>query len=122
MDYEPSNEKQRHRRGKGWEFTFIGETPTKPDRQGNSCSQLGMQQVFTLSSSQVGDRVVIQQIQTEKSMLHRLNSMGLTLGSEGEVISKTTGGSVIICIQGEEIGLGTAMADRVMLTFATGSN
>lgn len=126
MDYETQNPKQRHRRGKGWEFTFVGETPTKLEKQENrprlaselNQSELGIKQVFPLSTTQVGDRVVVQQIQSERSMVYRLSNMGLALGSEVEVISKTTRGSVIICIQDEEIGLGAAMADRVMVTFA----
>ncbi|MDJ0673835.1 MAG: FeoA family protein [Calothrix sp. MO_167.B42] len=122
MEYEPKNRKQRHRRGKAWEFTFVGETPTKPNKRGNNQGELGMQQVFPLSTTKVGDRLVITQIQSGRSMVYRLNNMGLTVGCEVQVISKTTSGSVIIRIQDKEIGLGTAMADRVMVAFATESS
>lgn len=118
MDYEPTNHQQRHGSGKAWEFTFVGETPTKLNTWGNNQGELGIQQVFPLSTTKVGDRLVVTGIQSERSMVYRLNNMGLTVGCEVQVISKTTSGSVIICIQNKEIGLGVAMADRVIVAFA----
>jgi ferrous iron transport protein A len=79
-----------------------------------------MKQVFPLSNTQVGDRVVIAQILSGKGMIYRLSQMGLTLGSEVRVISKTMSGSVIVCIQDEQIGLGAGMANKVMVTLAAG--
>ncbi len=125
MDYEPQNHQQRHRRHKGWEFTFVGETPTKQDKQRNRAQfspKLTQSELFPLSTTQVGDRLVITQIMNGKRMISHLNDMGLTVGSEVKVISKTTSGSVIIRVQDKEIGLGTAMADRIMVAFATESS
>ncbi len=122
MDDERNHRKQRHRRHRrhqGWEFTFLGETGNRaklvPELVQN---QLRIDQLFPLSNTEVGDRVVITQILSGKSMIHRLNKMGLDLGSEIRVISKTKSGSVIVCIQDEQIGLGAGMADRVMVTLA----
>ena len=74
--------------------------------------------MFPLSTAQVGDRVVISQILGDESLMLRLSNRGVTLGSEVRVISKTRSGSVIICIQDEQIGLGVGMANQVMVTFA----
>ena len=49
-------------------------------------------------------------------MEHELKQMSLTLGSEVQVISKTKSGSVIVCLQDEQIGLGAGMTERVMVT------
>ena len=51
-------------------------------------------------------------------MIYRLSKMGLTKGSEIRVISKTKSGSVIVCLQDEQIGLGAGMAERVMVALA----
>ncbi len=116
--------KKRHRRRKGWEFTFFGETFANPDKWGKGAeftpvlANDPMKQVFPLSSTQVGDRVVIQQIYSVKNLVRRLNKMGFNLGSQVEIISKTKSGSVIVCIEDEQIGLGAGMANQVMVTFA----
>jgi ferrous iron transport protein A len=128
MDDEPKNREQRHRRRQGWKFTFFGETPEKRDEEGHLAkfapeltqNEWRMKQVFPLSNTQVGDRVVIAQILSGKGMIYRLSQMGLTLGSEVRVISKTMSGSVIVCIQDEQIGLGAGMANKVMVTLAAG--
>ena len=126
MDDESNNRQKRYRRHQGWGFTFFGETPAKQDELGNQTKfapklvdyLLTMKQVFPLSNTQIGDRVVIQQIQSGRGMAHRLSKMGFTKGSEARVISKTNSGSVIVCIQDEQIGLGAGMANKVMVTFA----
>jgi hypothetical protein len=80
MDYKPNNGKQRHQKHQGWEFIFLGETPAKPNEGVNQTEsspelvndRLKMKQAFPLSSTQVGDRVVISQILNGKNMLNRL--------------------------------------------------
>ena len=126
MDSEPNRRTKQTRRRQRWGFTFIGGTPEKPGEQRNKVksfpesiqNKLMRKQVFPLSTTQVGDRVVITQILSGQNMAHRLSQMGLTKGSEVQVISKTTSGSVIICIQDEQIGLGAGMANQVMVTMA----
>ncbi|MDJ0692656.1 MAG: FeoA family protein [Xenococcaceae cyanobacterium MO_188.B32] len=124
MDDEPSNRKKRHRKRQGWEFTFFGGTSEKLDEGGNQAklapelAQSSIKQVFPLSTTHVGERVVITQILSGKSMIHRLSKMGLNKGSEIRVISKTKSGSVIVCLQDEQIGLGVGMAERVMVALA----
>ncbi len=124
MDNEPNHRRKQTRRHQAWAFTFIGGTLEKPEDEVNrdklarpvAQNQLMDEQLFPLSTTQIGDRVVIAQILSGRNMKHQLKQMGLTLGSEVQVISKTTSGSVIICIQDEQVGLGAGMADRVMVT------
>ena len=135
MDDEASYREQRHRRREreqrhkthqGWKFTFLGGTSEQRSEAGSRARfapgltqhALSSQPLVPLSTAQVGDRVVISQILGGESLMHRLNNRGLTLGSEVRVISKTRSGSVIICIQDEQIGLGAGMANQVMVTFA----
>ena len=126
MDSEPKHRTKQTRRRQRWGFTFIGGTPEKLEEEGNrdklarlvAQNQLMSERLFPLSTTQIGDRVVLAQILSGQNMAHRLSQMGLTLGSEVQVISKTTSGSVIICIQDEQIGLGAGMANQVMVTMA----
>ena len=124
MHNEPNHRTKQTRRRQRWGFTFIGGTPENPEDKVNQDKlarllvqkQLMGKQLFPLSTTQIGDRVVINQILSGQNMELRLSQMGLTLGSEVQIISKTKSGSVIICIQDEQIGLGAGMAERVMVT------
>ena len=124
MKHKPNHRTKQTRSHQRCGFTFIGGTPEKPEDEVNrdklarplAQNKLMSEQLFPLSTTQIGDRNAIAQILSGKNMERRLSQMGLTLGSEVQVISKTTSGSVIICIQDEQIGLGAGMANRVMVT------
>lgn len=105
------------KKSQAWNFTYFGGAVSKQFREGVRANFVS-EKVFPLSSTQVGDRVVIQQIPSGDMGL-RLGNMGLVLNSEVEVISKTTRGSVIVCIRDQQIGLGAGMANQVMVTLAT---
>ena len=124
MDNELNHRTKQTRRRQGWGFTFIGGTPEKladvVNRDKllwtNVRNQLIGEQLFPLSTSQIGDRVMISQILSGQNMERRLSQVGLTLGSKVQIISKTKSGSVIVCLQDEQVGLGAGMAERVMVT------
>lgn len=123
MDDQPNHRQQRHRRRQRGKFTFIGETVAHQDEHPFTPevleSEFRTDQVFPLSTTQVGDRVVIQKILTSQNIIHRLTNMGLTAGSEGEVISHRESGSVIIGIQDDAIGLNATIANQVMVTLVS---
>ncbi len=126
MDDAGKDHQKRFRRHQGWKFTFVGGSPAKQDEGRNKAKFTpelvdelwSMKEVFPLSNTRIGDRVVIRQILSGKSMKHRLSQMGLDLGSEVRVISKIESGSVIISIQDEQIGLGAGMANQVIVGLA----
>ncbi|MEM8829249.1 MAG: FeoA family protein [Cyanobacteria bacterium P01_G01_bin.19] len=129
MDDKPNNRQKKYRRHQGWQFTFCGGTSGTRRDEGNR-TQLASESfqnnwktegLLPLSNTQVNDRVVITQILSGRSMIRRLSKMGLTLGSEIGVVSKANSGSVIVCIDDEQIGLGAGIAERVMVTFAAES-
>ena len=103
-------------KSQAWNFTYFGGTVSK---QGSKKSQAHFvsEKIFPLSTTQVGDRVVIQDIQSENDMLHYLSKMSFIVGSEVQVTSKTTSGSIVVSIQDKQIGLGAGMAEHVMVTF-----
>ena len=127
MNNEPKYQEQPNKKTPGWKFTFVGGTSQKRGEDRSQAkfvtesisNNLTNKPAFPLSTTQVGDLVIIQQIQSEENMIHCLNNMGLTLGAEVLVTSKTTSGSIIVSLQGKQIGLGAEMANQVMATFAT---
>ncbi|MGF1541706.1 MAG: ferrous iron transport protein A [Pleurocapsa sp.] len=122
MDDDLHNPQNRHRRHQGWKFTFFGETPENQESKGNQiqlAAKLTQNELFfPLSSTQVGDCVVVSQILSGKSMVRQLSKQGLTLGAEVQVISKIASGSIIVSIRDRQIGLGAGMANKVMVMAA----
>lgn len=119
MDDNPNNRQKRHRRHQGWQFTFCGGTSETQEDKGEQ-TQLAAkltqdELLFPLSSTQVGDRLVIDQILSGKGMMRQLSKHGLTLGVEVRVISKTASGSIIVSIGDRQVGLGAGMANKVMV-------
>ncbi len=123
MDYEPNHRHKRHRNGRGWDFTFFGETAANSDEEESEAqiapelwqSELTMEQVFPLSTAKVGDRLWVVGFRG-KGGISRLLSMGLTPGIELQVVSCTPGGSVMVNVAGNRIGLGAGMADKILVT------
>lgn len=120
MDDDENKPKHRHQRCRGWQFTFFGETSNSLEEQENQtelAAELTQNKLlFPLSSTQVGDRLIIAQILSGKGMMRQLSKNGLILGVEVRVISKTASGSIIVSIGDRQVGLGAGMANKVMVT------
>ncbi|MBE9171264.1 ferrous iron transport protein A [Pleurocapsales cyanobacterium LEGE 06147] len=122
MDYEPNNRHTEQRNGRGWRFTFFGETSENPGEEENEVqiapeftqSELTMEQVFPLSTAKISDRLWVVGFRG-KGGISRLLSMGLTPGIELQVVSCTPGGSVMVNVGGNRIGLGAGMAEKILV-------
>ncbi len=108
----------RKRRGPGWGFTFFGGS----DKGGQELKDLaeldeesGDGLSFPLGKAKVGDRLWIVGYR-DRGDKGRLLSMGLNPGKEIEVISKAPGGSVIVAIQNNRIGVDGGMANKIMVS------
>ncbi|MBE9189696.1 ferrous iron transport protein A [Gloeocapsopsis crepidinum LEGE 06123] len=109
---DPNNVQHPQSR-KGWEFTFFGGTPKSYEEQSNAHTA---QTSFPLAMANVGDRVWIVKLNGEDGLARRLIDMGLTLGCELQIVSRTSSGSVVVGIQDTRIGLGAGMAHKVLVT------
>ncbi len=98
---------KRHRKRKGWGFTFFGETPN-PDEEEESEIVIALElvnrvvideQSFFLGTSRVGDRLWVVGFKG-KGGINRLLSLGLIPGTEITVVSCTQEGSVILTFHG----------------------
>ncbi|MBE9048170.1 ferrous iron transport protein A [Pleurocapsales cyanobacterium LEGE 10410] len=115
-----NHRQKRHQRHQGWQFTFCGETSETQEDKGERtqlAAKLAQDKLlFPLSSTQVGDCLVITQILSGKNMVRQLSKNGLILGVEVRVISKTASGSIIVSLGDRQVGLGAGMANKVMVT------
>lgn len=97
---------------RGWrKFTFLGgdlerskAVVSQPPSSPNS---------FLLSQARAGDLVWIVGFAAGVEGLERLVSMGLTRGTEVEIINRTAGGALMVAIDNTRLGLGTGVADQV---------
>ena len=123
MDYDSNQRRHRHghRHGHshGWQgFTFLGgsinEVTPVLDRKGESSAAFAeVGESFPLSSAQQGDRLWIIGFTAGESLLERFVSMGLSRGTELEVISRGSGGSILIAFANTRLGLGAGMAAKI---------
>ena len=103
------------RRRKGWKFTFFGdsnegekENTELPETSKNS-------EHYPLSQTHVGQSVWIVGFVGHGGM-NRLLGMGLTPGTQVKVVSAQPGGSVLVAIQDNRIGVGAEMAQKILVS------
>lgn len=122
---ECNNEQNRQQRHGEWGFTFCGGTPKTPWEKEDTSeiarqaadSQSEAVVLFPLALSTVGDRVRIVGIR-DKEVSSRLLALRLTPGTELAIVSRTDSGSVVVVLQGNQIGLGAGMAHKILVTDA----
>jgi ferrous iron transport protein A len=111
MEYDA--DKPQVSNGNDWTFAFYGETTevtsefVEPD--------VTVEPIFPLTMTKAGDRVTIVGF-NGKDSTSRLLGMGLIPGVETIVISCTPGGSVILKVQNNRIGLSASMASKIVVT------
>ncbi|MBF2027957.1 MAG: ferrous iron transport protein A [Oscillatoriales cyanobacterium C42_A2020_001] len=66
----------------------------------------------SLAESSIGDRVCVVSLDCGEAN-YRLMAMGLTPGTNLQVISSTLSGSVIVALQEQRFGLGAEIAQRI---------
>lgn len=108
--YQESN--PRHFQG----FTFYGETPeVSGSEECRQETQPGVPEAksFPLAMASVGEKLRIVKLKGSEGTVRRLIGMGLVPAIEVQIISNS-GGSVIVAIGDNRIGLGAGMAQKIM--------
>ena len=102
-------------RRRGWQkFTFFGGQLERPDVEAHQLSPPGNAvKSFPLSQTHTGDRVWIVGFTTGTEGIERLASMGLTRGTELEIVNRTAGGSIMVGVANTRLGLGVGVADKI---------
>lgn len=96
----------------GWRFAFIGGT----DHNDRKKEEILSMPEKKLESAKVGDRIWIVGL-SDLSNNSYLLSLGLTPGTELQVINRTPNGSVIVAIGKNCLGLGTDLANSIYITY-----
>ncbi len=116
--HEPDDRQRRQRRRRGWEFQFFGGTP-ETEFQSERHTEMSPEAIaadsFPLATARVGDRLRIVGLRG-KGGTGRLLSMGLTPGTEFQVVSCAPSGSVVVALQDSRLGLGAGMAQKILVT------
>ena len=99
-------------------FTFYGETPEVSETEYSSTETqpvLGEGKSFPLAMGSVGEKLRIVKLKGSEGTVRRLMGMGLVPSIEVQIISNS-GGSVIVAIRDNRIGLGAGMAQKILCT------
>jgi len=118
--YSQQNQESNPAQFKG--FTFYGETPEVPETEDSSTeAQIEVQpdsaqsKSFPLAMASIGDKLRIVKLKGSEGTVRRLIGMGFVSGIEVQIISNS-GGSVIVAMGDNRIGLGAGMAQKIMCT------
>ena len=99
-------------------FTFYGETPEVSETEDSSTETqpaVGEGKSFPLAMANIGEKLRIVKLKGSEGTVRRLIGMGLVPGIEVQIISNS-GGSVIVAIGDNRIGLGAGMAQKILCT------
>ncbi|PAX49090.1 FeoA family protein, partial [Brunnivagina elsteri] len=106
---DSENEQNQEAKPGSWgEFSFLGETPTTSEASENYAEisvEFNTGKSFPLAMACMGDRLKIVRLKGSEGMVKRLIGMGFVAGCEVQIIS-TSGGSVIVALADNRIGLG----------------
>jgi Fe2+ transport system protein FeoA len=95
---------------KGYSFTFHSGKNLDADRYGNLSTH-----DLLLADVKIDDRVKITEIKGDRHFTKYLKSLGLTIGVEFRIASRTNSGSVIVCDGNKQIGLSADITHRVAI-------
>lgn len=119
QQYSPQNQESNPGDFKG--FTFYGETAEASETENSTAAKIEVQpdsaksKSFPLAMASVGEKLRIVKLKGSDGTVRRLIGMGFVSGTELQIISNS-GGSVIVAIGENRIGLGAGMAQKIMCT------
>ncbi|MEG4273172.1 MULTISPECIES: FeoA family protein [unclassified Microcoleus] len=116
QNQEDSEQKQESNPRQFEGFTFYGETPeVSGSESGSTETQPAVAggKSFPLAMASIGEKLRIVKLKGSEGTVRRLIAMGLVPGIEVQIISNS-GGSVIVAIGDNRIGLGAGMAQKIL--------
>lgn len=114
QQYGQQNQESNPAQFKG--FTFYGETPEVSQTEDSSTEvqpDSAQSKSFPLAMASIGDKLRIVKLKGSEGTVRRLIGMGFVSGIEVQIISNS-GGSVIVAMGDNRIGLGAGMAQKIM--------
>jgi len=112
--YSQQNQESNPAQFKG--FSFYGETPEVSQTEDSSTEvqpDSAQSKSFPLAMASIGEKLRIVKLKGSEGTVRRLIGMGFVSGIEVQIISNS-GGSVIVAMGENRIGLGAGMAQKIM--------
>jgi len=95
-------------------YDYIGDSSSLDSQEEAASERLDVN-AFLLSEAQPGQQVWVKGFQG-KGGISRLLAMGITPGSQLQILSHQGSGSVVVAIADNRLGLGAGLASRVLVT------
>ena len=97
------------------QFVFVGDSGmklvSKSTRQLKITSNSGL-----LAQAAIGDCITVEKIYAPQSIICQLKSLEFEPEKRVQLVSKTSNGSVIVSLNNTLIGIGTEIAQRIVVT------
>ncbi|MDJ1180120.1 FeoA family protein [Roseofilum sp. BLCC_M91] len=93
-------------------YDYLGVSSSQDEQ---AKSEIPEKNGFLLSEGQPGQQVWVRGFQG-KGGISRLLAMGITPGSQVQILSRQGSGSVVVAIADNRLGLGAGLASRVLVT------
>lgn len=99
------------------EFIFVSDSGINQTPELSSQLQLDPNTSF-LDRAAIGDMITIQQIHAPRSITRQLRNLKFQPHKQAQLVSRTNNGSVVVNLNNTLIGIGKAIAQRVVVTLA----
>ena len=99
------------------EFIFIGTTAIEAPKDCSFHLNLPSNSNY-LSNTDLGESFFVTQISGAKNIVRQLRNLNFKPGQKFELVSKTANGSVIVSLNNRLIGMGTEVAQNIVVTLA----
>jgi|GEM_PF-1942718 len=102
------------------EFTFINDSSLKADP--DDLKQLPITTNSSLlSQAKVGSWLTINQIHAPRVIIRQLENLQFKQDEQVRLVSKTSKASVVVDIKGKLIGIGSEIAQNIVVTLVAGT-
>lgn len=112
IHYVSGQQTQLSSQKKRYSFTFHSGKILDTDRYGNLSTH-----DLLLADVKIDDRLKITEFQGNRNFTNYLKSLGLNIGIELKVVSRTNSGSVIVSDGNQQIGLSADITHRIAIAF-----
>lgn len=74
---------------------------------------------MTLKNAKIGEVYTVNSINLDRSVMRRLEALGLTQGTNIKILNRNRGGSVILMVRGSRLALGEKITESIHMKEAS---
>ena len=99
------------------EFTFIGNTASEASEDYSHQLNLSPNSNYLINTD-LGKSLFVTQVCGAKNIVRQLRNLNFKPGQKVKLVSKTVNGSVVVSLNNRLIGMGTEVAQNIVVTLA----